>query len=124
MLHLLGEIKSQCGKAVHVPEAYALRILKNVMKTTKGDIDSQGELQSLVDILGRESMPYSILFDATNRDMVSAITFHDAIIAPSARNRCAVYTMDVTFGITNNNSGFSKWCFFSSIISGRHGTEK
>lgn len=74
------------------------------------------EVNKLVNYLRENAMKHSVLLDDIG--CVIAFSYYDPILAPIPHEGCAVYTSDVTFGITDPASGINKWSFFSRLTAG------
>lgn len=98
------------------PPSYIKSIIHNAKKKSHDNINSKDGIMKLIEYLQDNQMKHSVLQDDTG--CVIAISFYDPFLAPTPHEACAVYTSDVTFGITDASSGISKWSFFSRLTAG------
>jgi hypothetical protein len=97
------------------PPSYVKNIIKVAKRKIHGSINSKDEMSKLIQYLQENGLRHSILQDEVG--CVAAISFYDPVIAPTPHAACAVYTSDVTFGITDSASGINKWSFFSRLTA-------
>ena len=90
------------------PPSHTRRLIREAERKVRNGKTNDG-LHMLVETLKKDGLKYSILED--NLGCVIAISFHDPILARTPHEACAVYTSEVTFGITESASGFGKWYF-------------
>ena len=98
------------------PPSYVKNIINVAKRTIHGSVNPKDEMKRLIQYLQENGIKHSILQDEMG--CISAISFHDPVIAPTPHAACAVYTSDVTFGITDSASGINKWSFFSRLTAG------
>ena len=86
-------------------------------KKIHSSINPKDEINKLIEYLQENGMKHSVLQDETG--CVTAVSYYDPVLAPTPHEACAVYTSDVTFGITDSASGINKWSFFSRLTAGK-----
>lgn len=99
------------------PKSYIKGIIQTAKKKLQDATDPKDGVLKLVEYLRVNEMKHSVLVD--DMGCVTAVSFFDPFLAPTPHEACAVYTSDVTFGITDSASGISKWSFFSRLTAGR-----
>lgn len=98
------------------PPSYIKSIIHKAKQKLHTTVDPKDGIMKLIEYLQENTMKHSILQDDTG--CVTAISFYDPVLAPTPQEACAVYTSDVTFGLTHASSGISKWSFFSRLTAG------
>ena len=101
----------------HAPRAYIDRIIRGAQNEVNEGVTPQQSFKALVETLSKEGCPYSILHDPVLQ-CPTAISYHDPDLIRTQPDQCVVFTSDVTFGLSDVNSGFHKWSFFSQITEG------
>ena len=101
----------------HAPRAYIDRIITGAQNEVYEGVSPQQFFKALVETLSKEGCPYSILHDPVLQ-CPTAISYHDPDLIRTQPDQCVVFTSDVTFGLSDVNSGFHKWSFFSQITEG------
>jgi hypothetical protein len=101
------------------PKAYTDTLIRAGKAAANGNISHENSLAELIRLFEKDNMKYAIQNDIDNQgvEVVSAIVYHDEVLAPSMEYPCSVYTADVTFGITDSACGFAKWFFFSRLLA-------
>lgn len=105
------------NRTIPPPPSYIKSIIHKAQKKLHSTIDPKDGVMKLIEYLQENKMKHSVLQDDTG--CVTALSFYDPILAPTPHEACAVYTSDVTFGITDASSGISKWSFFSRLTAGK-----
>lgn len=104
------------NRSIPPPPSYIKSIIHGAKKKLHSNINPKDGIMKLIECLKENEMKHSMLQDDTG--CITAISFYDPILAPTPYEACAVYTSDVTFGITDASSGISKWSFFSRLTAG------
>lgn len=109
------------GTPYAAPKAYTDTLIRAGKAAANGNVTPDNALSALIIFLQKEDMRHRILNEIDNNgvEVVSAIVFHDEVLAPKTNNQCTVYTADVTFGITDASCGFAKWFFLSRLLAGK-----
>ena len=98
------------------PPSYIKGIISRAKKKLHSSVNPKDGVMKLIEYLEVNKMKYSVLQD--DMGCVTSVSFYDPVLAPTPHEACAVYTSDVTFGITDSASGISKWSFFSRLTAG------
>ena len=86
--------------------SYIKNIINKAKQKLHSSVDPKDEILKLIEYLRENNLKHSILQDEMG--CVTAISYYDPVLAPTPHEACAVYTSDVTFGITDSSSGISK----------------
>ena len=104
------------NSSIPPPQSYVKGIIHAAKKKLHGTINPKDGVVKLLEYLIENDMKHSVLHD--DMGCITAISFFDPVLAPTPHEACAVYSSDVTFGITDSASGISKWSFFSRLTAG------
>lgn len=99
------------------PRSYIKGIIHIAKKKLHSSINPKDGVAKLLEYLMENDMKHLFLQD--DMGCIAAVSFYDPVLAPTPHEACAVYTSDVTFGITDQASGISKWSFFSRLTAGK-----
>lgn len=128
---LNGQIRrsatDECGVlptavAYAAPKAYTDTLIRAGKAAANGNISPTQAVSALITFFHNEGITYDLQndMDENGDEVVSAIVFHDKVLAPTMTSPCSVYTADVTFGLTDASCGFSKWFFLSRLLAGKY----
>jgi len=104
-----------------IPDNFLNKVAKGARSAAHGNVHDKDSLEELVKYFqSNEDFTFELLYDHGIGDekYVSAVSFHDRLLAPPDANSLAVLVSDVTFSITPSASGFSKWSFLSNLTPG------
>lgn len=109
------------GTPFAAPKAYTDTLIRAGKAAANGNVSPADAVAALLAFLDKEEMKYRVQndTDVNGCDVISAIVFHDEVLAPTMAFPCSVYTADVTFGLTDSSCGFAKWFFLSRLLAGK-----
>ena len=109
------------GTPFSAPKAYTDTLIRAGKAAANGNVSHEDSLAALINLFEKDSTKFAIQNDIDNQgvEVVSAIVYHDEVLAPTMEYPCSVYTADVTFGITDSACGFAKWFFFSRLLASK-----
>ena len=105
------------NKDLPPPPSYIKNMIHRAKMGLHSTVNPRDSVRKLIEFLTENNLKFSVLED--NNACITAISYHDPVLTPIPHEACAVYTSDVTFGITDPLSGISKWSFFSRLIAGK-----
>jgi hypothetical protein len=101
------------GTPYAAPKAYADTLLRAGNVAASGNVSATYLLSTLIEFFENEGISYKTQreINSDGLEVVSAVVFHDEILAPTTPSPCSVYTADVTFGLT------AKWFFLIRLLA-------
>jgi hypothetical protein len=98
------------GTTFTAPEANTDTLIREGKAAANGNVSHQESIAALINLFENDNTKYAIRSDIDNQgvEFVSAIVYHDDVLAPTMEYPCSVYTADVTCGITDSACGFCK----------------
>jgi hypothetical protein len=93
------------GTPYAAPKAYADTLLRAGNVAASGNVSATYLLSTLIEFFENEGISYKTQreINSDGLEVVSAVVFHDEILAPTTPSPCSVYTADVTFGLTDSS---------------------
>jgi hypothetical protein len=114
--HIKKKFEGKNEPYVQPPVAYMKDIMRQAKNNMNDNIIPAESFSALVEKLDSDDMiQYSILHDVDGNGVstVNAVAFHDKSLAPRNLTPSTIWTADVTFGLTEDGSGISRWiCLF------------